>query len=356
MRVIITAPSLDTSHNVSGVSAVTRFIVSHNSSCQYVHFALGKRDCEARNLRWLGRTLRSYARWIQTLLGEGRALIHFNLALDRRSLLRDSPLIMIARLLRRRVIIHIHGGELIAGKGISALMKSLIEVTLGRGPIIVLSELEQGLLEGRVRKGATLITLPNCVGVEQAETFERADAGDGVLRILFLGRISVNKGIDVLYEALVAARKKDIAFSFVMAGTGPEETAYVRKFRELLGDRFEFTGVVGGPEKTEVLKQCNVFLLPSLFEGMPMALLESMAFGLVPIVTDVGSIRAVVSDEENGVIVNTRAPLEIVEALSRLSADRPYAQRLGANARQRILQRCRPDDYVKQLNAIYCHE
>ena len=112
MRVIITSPSLNTTDNVSGVSAVTGFITSHNKSCQYVHFTLGKRDGESRNLRWLGRLLASYVKWFGMLFAETRALVHFNLALEDRSLIRDLPLILAARGLRRRLIVHIHGGEL----------------------------------------------------------------------------------------------------------------------------------------------------------------------------------------------------------------------------------------------------
>lgn len=356
MQVIITSPSLNTADNVSGISAVTQFIASHNTCCKYTHCVFGKKDREARNLMWLLRTLTSYARWVYVILIQTRAIVHFNLALDLRSLIRDLPLIMVARLFRRRVIIHIHGGEFLAGEGMPLWLKSVLRLTLARGPIIVLSQLEQALIERRTRN-AKIFVLPNCIGVEEAKAFERAYPSDEPLTLLFLGRITESKGLDVLYQGLTALREKGARFRFVLAGAGPDEALYVRKFRELLGEDFDFRGVVAGTEKTEVLKKCNVFVLPSLCgEGMPIALLEGMAFGLVPVTTGVGSIPSVITHGSNGIIVGAQSPGEIVDAIDTLAADKQYMQALSKNGRQYIWENCRPDRYLRTLNAIYQYE
>jgi glycosyltransferase involved in cell wall biosynthesis len=121
----------------------------------------------------------------------------------------------------------------------------------------------------------------------------------------------------------------------------------------LLQDDFEFKGVVSGEKKIKVLKKNNVFLLPSFFEGIPLALLESMSFGLVPITTNVGSISYVISDKENGLLVNTRSSEEIALAIEKLSLDRMFKNRLSINARNYIFQNLKPEEYVSQLNKIY---
>lgn len=352
MHVIITSPSLTTTENVSGVSAVASFISRYNVACTYRHFTLGKKDNETRNVLWLLRNLASYAHWVYLLLSDKHAIIHFNLALDRRSLIRDSPLIMLARLFRRRVILHIHGGEFLAGEGMPSWSKAVMRLTLACGPIIVLSQMERAMLENRVRD-ARVFVLPNCIAPDEARVFERTYRAEEPLTMLFLGRITVNKGIDVIYRALQASRRKGTRFRFVMAGAGPEQGLYVERFRNLLGEDFDFRGVVAGAEKTEVLKTCNILLLPSFFEGMPMALLESMAFGLVPITTNVGSISTVVKHGTNGIIVHRQAPQEIVDAIDRLAADREYMHMLSRNSRQYVLRNCVPEAYFEQLNTIY---
>ena len=84
------------------MSALTRLIIEGNRCHKYVHFELGKRDDDPRNLRWLIRTVIAYVKWVGILFAPKETFIHFNLALDSRALIRDSPLILASRLVRRR--------------------------------------------------------------------------------------------------------------------------------------------------------------------------------------------------------------------------------------------------------------
>jgi glycosyltransferase involved in cell wall biosynthesis len=355
VRVLITSPSLNQAQNVSGMAAITSFITRHNVSCSYEHFTLGKADRASRNAVWLCGIIVSYFKWIYVISTRARSTIHFNLALDRNGLIRDTPLIVIARLLCRRIILHVHGGEFLTGCAISRWFRFVARVALAKGPIIVLSEAERAALH-EVVSSATIFVLPNCIDVDEARGFERTFMGNADLTMLFLGRITTDKGIGTIYDALAILRSTRTRFRFVMAGTGPAEEVYVQKFRDLLGSDFEFVGVVAGSEKTTLLKRCDVFLLPSLFEGMPIALLESMAFGQVPIVTGVGSIPSVVRDGHNGIVVKRQSPEEVVGAIDRLVANREYLIALGQNARHTVLETCSPDHYVRQLNTIYAYD
>jgi glycosyltransferase involved in cell wall biosynthesis len=316
---------------------------------------LGKGDQEARGVKWLVKLFSQYLRWIY-LMSTGRcSLVHFNLAMDRRGVIRDAPLIIVAHLFCRRIIVHIHGGEFLSGCEMPRWLRVIVRVAFASGPVIVLSELERATLSRNVPK-AGIIVLPNCIDLDEAKRFERAFVEDEGLTILFLGRISEAKGLQAIYRALETSRNRGIRSRFVMAGAGPDEDLYVRKFHELLGGDFEFAGAVTGSEKTRLFRKCNVFVLPSKFEGMPMALLESMAFALVPITTSVGSIPEVVRDGYGGIIVNWQSPEEIANAIMRLSADREYMQTLGRNARRRIFDYCSPERYVKQLNGAYSYD
>jgi glycosyltransferase involved in cell wall biosynthesis len=141
-----------------------------------------------------------------------------------------------------------------------------------------------------------------------------------------------------------------------MAGKGPDERVFVQKFGELLGKQYEFRGVVAGRQKSELLEMCNVFLLPSFFEGLPMALLESMSFGIVPITTNVGSIKFVINNGNNGIIVNKNSSEEIASAIEKLYTDKDYMQELSTNARKYIFSNFKPDAYIAKLNEIYNYE
>jgi glycosyltransferase involved in cell wall biosynthesis len=354
MRVLITSPSLDLSRNVSGMAAVTSFIAKHNTRCTYSHFVLGKADAAGRGLAWVGRTIAAYLKWIRLICAATCPLIHFNLALDFRGILRDCPLIIMARLRRRPVVVHVHGGEFLTGREMPAWCGSVVKKAFARGPVIVLSEVERATLTRIVPKTAIFV-LPNCVDLPEAEPIEpRVRDGEG-LTLLFMSRITQNKGIDVLFRALELARRRDNKIKLILAGTGAEEKEYVAKFEALLGGNFEFAGVVGGSDKAALMKRCNVFVLPSMFEGLPMALLESMASGLVPLTTAVGSIPTVVKNGHNGILVNRSSAEDLAAAIDALLADAHYLQTLQENARRCVMEMCNPNVYVSKLNAIYSY-
>ncbi len=356
MKILITSPSLNSDQNISGISSVVKFIIDTNNKLQYIHFELGRRDDEKRNAARLIRIMLSYFRWFGMLTSSKDIMVHFNIAMCRLSIIRDFPLILMARILRKRMIIHLHGGDYLMQKKQPRWMEFLWNISLkGKNPVIVLSSPEEAILRKRI-EGRRIHTLPNCISLKEACSFNRNYSGDGTIMLLFLGRISVDKGIEFIYRALKSLKMKNVKFKFILAGRGPDETDYARRFNELLGDDFEFNGVVTGNQKTEVLKKCNVFILPSFYEGLPVALLESMSFGLVPVTTNVGSIDQVVTDGVNGMFVRSHSSLDIESAIEKLSKEKEFRHELSRNAKQFIFNKFDPSAYVNKLNEIYNYE
>ena len=107
-----------------------------------------------------------------------------------------------------------------------------------------------------------------------------------------------------IVEALSKLSSKRSDFEFYLYGAGPEEDLLIVQFSQSLGDKFQFKGIVSGKEKFEVLQEADIFLLPSHYgEGLPIALLEAMSYGIIPVVTDDGSMATVVNNRINGYIV-----------------------------------------------------
>jgi glycosyltransferase involved in cell wall biosynthesis len=342
--------------NVSGISAVTQFIVKKNTANTYLHFRLGKRDAENRDLLWFLRILERYSQWIRLTLCQNDILIHFNLALTVRSVLRDSPLLLVARLMRKPMIIHLHGGEYLKDFSMPAWMRCILRLALsGKHPTIVLSDIEKKAVERRLRIGRVFV-LPNCIDVTEASQFNRKYDKSKNLTILYMGRIEAAKGIVTILQAFERLKEKGMAFTFALAGAGSLEELYAQKFKELLGARFCHRGVVSGAQKVELLKESDILVLPSINEGLPIVLLESMSFGLVPICTNVGGIPEVVKDGTTGVLLDSDSSLlheELASALQRLDTDREYLCALGRNARQYALTNSDADAYIGRLNEIY---
>jgi glycosyltransferase involved in cell wall biosynthesis len=353
MNIIITAPSLDTYSNVSGISSVTNFVIKNNPIHNYVHFALGKSDNESRFFT-IFRIIRAWIKWVILMIFHGNYLIHFNFALDKRSIIRDAPLILFARVLHRKMVIHIHGGEFLKNDSVPTWIKTVIKLLFsGQEPKIVLSPIEEEIVT-LMYDCKNVIVLPNCIDLRSASEFNRLYPTNTPVKLLFLGRIVKMKGIEYILKALTILVKRKIDFKFILAGSGPDQSEFVNKCNAILGSAFEFKGVISGQEKVDILQKCDIFLLPSLFgEGLPISLLESMSFELVSLVTDDGSMKHIIKNGENGIIVEKGSSTSLAEAIEHLILNTKILEKIGKNARQYIFENHDPVQYINKLNEIY---
>lgn len=356
MNIIITSPSLNLHQNVSGVAAVTSSIIKSNTEHQYRHFEIGKRDHEKRNIRWLLKFFKLYLKWIKTLITSDFDLIHYNFPIDKRSVLRDAPLILLARFFGKKLIIHVHGGEYMLNTNTPVWAEKLLtQVFSGNNPVIFLSKEEKQFATNKYNCKHAFV-LPNAINLKDAISFQRNSQNFEQLKFLFLGRICEEKGLNFIYHAFEELTRRGLKIRFTLAGKGPEENLFINKFKELLGENFIFKGVVGGQEKIDLLKENNVFLLPSFFEGLPISLLEAMSYAQIPIVTNVGAIPKIVTNHHNGLIVNVKSAESISRAIEVLMNQEIDLFNLSQNARKTIFDTFDLDIYIENLNKIYQYE
>lgn len=353
MRIIIVSPSLDPSQNVSGISAVTQFIIGNNRTAEYLHFELGRKDKEHGGLHRIKMLFGRYRAWRRMLKANPDALIHYNLPLSKGSLLRDPWFIRYAVMHGRRMVVHVHGGVFLTARHIPLCLRPILQWVFGLDvPYIVLSEKERETLKNRF--GAKDVSvLSNCVDLSDASEYVDTENNDKPLRLGYLGRIEPNKGMTELLLACQKLSADGVPFHLTLAGKEQTDGEYLPHFEETLGDRFTYAGVVSGQKKRDFLRGLDVFVLPTYFEGLPMSLLECMSYGITSVVTPVGSIPEVVKDGENGIFIKSHDVDSIVEAIKRLDGDRALLHRLGQSARQTIFERFSPERYVDTLNMIY---
>lgn len=154
-------------------------------------------------------------------------------------------------------------------------------------------------------------------------------------RILFLGVLIQRKGTEDLLHAFAMAKPEK--WRLLLAGSGPEEEKLKRLARELgIADRTDFPGWIGGDTKRELLESSQILALPSYNEGLPVAILEAMSYGLPVISTKVGDIPACVKNGENGVLVSPGDTDGLEKALSVLTNDEEIWHRYSRNARNTI--------------------
>lgn len=350
-EIILVAPSLDPKVALGGVSSVANFIVSSNKAIHYIHFEQGSRDKDKGGYHKITRVIKRYRQWKNLLAENNERIIHYNFDLSPFSILRDYPFMRVARKMNRKMVIHVHGGVFMTSTKVPYIYNYFLKKIFSWEdvPFIVLSAREKNNIESRY--GTTNIhVLPNSVALP-----ERANKiwDKTPLTIGYFGRITATKGMQELLNAAIKLKNNKVPFKMLFAGKKEQPTDYVDLFANTLGDDFQYVGVVSGQQKDEFLRRLDVFVLPSYFEGLPVSLLESMSYGIVPVATAVGSIPEVVTDGENGLLIKDHDEDNIVTAIKKVVDDKEIAVSMSINAREEIEKRFNPQKYCETLNAIY---
>lgn len=159
---------------------------------------------------------------------------------------------------------------------------------------------------------------------------------DGVLTLISTSRLIEVKGIKFLLEAFILLLKSYTNVRLLIVGDGPlmEELKSIANEETGIG-KVEFLGALPHEEVLGLYHQADVFVLPSLNEGMSNSLLEAMAAGLAVIATDTGGAREIIS-EENGFIVKKRDSRDIFLALEKFYLDRNKLQSAKKASREKI--------------------
>lgn len=360
MRIIITSPSLDPTTNVSGLSAVTRFIIENNPHQDYVHFELGRKDAEKGGIYRVNTIIRKYKDWKCLLKTYPDAIVHYNFPLDKLGITRDTPFMRAALQNGNKMVIHIHGGVYLTSEIIPFPFRQMLKYVFSwHVPFIALSETEAEVLRKRFH-AKHVVSLPNCVDLKDAQTFRRKYKDDSTpLTLGYLGRIAKTKGMDYLLQACCRLKERHIPFCLKIAGAEEQEGQYLPQFSKMLGNQFMYAGIVSGEDKNAFLKSLDVLAMPTFFEGLPMSLLECMSYGVVPVVTPVGSIPTVVTEGRNGMLVKVKDAQSIVDAIAYLHIHRDRLEQMSKSARNYIYEHFDSDSYIDKLNSIYstclCH-
>jgi len=154
------------------------------------------------------------------------------------------------------------------------------------------------------------------------------------LRVVCAARLIRRKGIEYLLEAMGGLAGHDVRLTVV--GTGNHEAALRARATDLgVADRVDFAGHVAHSDLAPVYQHSDVFVLPSLNEGMSNTALEAMACGLPIVMTDTGGARELLEDGENGYVIRKRASGDIVEKLRRYLEEPSLLHKHGQNSRDK---------------------
>ncbi len=196
-----------------------------------------------------------------------------------------------------------------------------------------------------------IYSIPNLLELPtDAWTQKRKDATEEKL-IVSVGRFAPEKGHRYLIEALNLLNRKNIKWRCTFLGDGELESELRALTAVYISDKVMFPGFC--EDVFSELLKADVFVLPSLHEGSPNALIEAMGIGMPCIASDVGGIRDLVENKKNGIRVPSQDSVALAEALHRLLAEPAFACELGKNARATIQQKFDSAKSLQKLEDIY---
>lgn len=159
----------------------------------------------------------------------------------------------------------------------------------------------------------------------------------GPIRLLNVARLAPEKGHNFLLEAISQVQHRGFDYVCTIVGDGPERAQLEASARVLgIADRVTFTGAVGQDEIGEYYDAADVFVLPSLAEGLPVVLMEAMAHGVPVIASRIMGIPELVEDGVNGLLVVPGRPEALADAVSTLAQDDAMRRRMGTKAREKV--------------------
>jgi glycosyltransferase involved in cell wall biosynthesis len=216
-----------------------------------------------------------------------------------------------------------------------------------------ITSVDRASLEALRRVGfSDAILVPN--GVDPAE-FSGTSRSDGdPIRFLFVGRHVYQKGIDLLLEAAGRLRSRlGEPFVVEIAGDGPYRARLESQARSLgLSDAVRFLGSLSRPDLVRAYARSSVLVLPSRFEGFPLAILEAWAAGRPVIASAVDGIPDL-CDPGNSVLVPPDDVAALTEAMASLAGDRERREGLGTAGRSLVTKRYAWDIIADAYDRVY---
>jgi len=172
--------------------------------------------------------------------------------------------------------------------------------------------------------------------------------------VLFLGVLVKRKGVSDLLDAVNILNTNNLLgnMRFIIAGAGEEEERLKEKVHQLNNDSYvDFVGWAVGEKKMQLLEECQMMVLPSHNEGLPIAVLEAISYGMPVVATNVGDMSAAIEEGYNGFLIEPGDSVGLAEKISFLHDKNIYCE-YSKNARELAQQKFSDEKYFEMLSSL----
>ncbi len=222
-----------------------------------------------------------------------------------------------------------------------------------KGIIAVAQDVKNHLVTVERIPAAKIRIITNGISIPPAASIRGSEPAAGEQTILGVAaRLFPEKGHEYLLRALKDAISEFQSLHLRIAGDGPLRNALEALVAELdVATHVEFLGTVN--DMNSFYKGLDIFVLPSVQEGLPLALLEAMSFGKPTIATRVGAVPEVLNSADIGLLAVPRNVEQLTVAILALARDQKRRKKMGQRARTRVLEQFSLDKAVSELEGLY---
>jgi glycosyltransferase involved in cell wall biosynthesis len=341
MRVLIAVPRLALPGGVASYYKSLRPFLDADK----VYIEIGNTPEQHHAWGTIGRMMADYRKFARALRTNSFDLVHINPSLGWRSVIRDGVLLLLAKWHRHKVLVFFHGWD----PGVEALIRRrflrLFRCVYGRadGFVVLGDAFRQALvamgMTAPIHRATTVASIPvsaDCTSRAPSLPGDQEPAAEAKpFTILFLSRLDQGKGLVEAIEAFALLKRHMEHVALVVAGDGPERSGAEGLVRDRGIRGVRFVGHVDGAEKDLAFRSADAFLFPSSYgEGMPIAVLEAMAYGLPIVTRPVGGLRDFFETGVMGYSTDSSDPVSFAGLLDRLITDSALRHRIGQHNRE----------------------
>lgn len=303
----------------------------------------------------LFKAISGYFLFAKVLIVDKPDLIHIHSSFGP-SFYRKMPFIYMASWAKKPIINHIHGADFDEFY-VNAREKKRKQVQKAYGKCAVLIALSSEWKE----RLSQIVPAEKITIIENYSTLHEDALNERLGRpsnntVLFLGEIGKRKGcydIPAVVEQVVKAIP-DVKFVLGGAGSTEDEAAVKKLFKDKgVTDHVAFPGWIRGSEKDKLLREADVFLLPSYNEGMPMSVLDAMGYGLPVVSTNVGGIPKIVYDGENGFCCEPGDVKVMSDGIVKMLENRESLENMSKESFRIVKDGYSLESHLKKVEQIY---
>jgi len=255
------------------------------------------------------------------------------------------------------VVTTLHGGSMSELEGALGIFTNLYERSVGKWILRTsnhLTAVSQVVMKHAETLGAPrwkISVIPNAVDVQEFNPRPHVGKKQGVT-VAFVGRLLSNKGPQFLVEAAPAIVREFSPVRFLIVGEGPMLNHLRERVSKLgLNKQFDFLGMV--PSVAQFLRNCDIYVRPSLSEGMPLTILEAMACGLPTVASDVAGTSEIVCPGKTGFLIEPKNTGQLAFYILKLLKDEKLRSSMGRTARSIVEKSYGWGGVALQMSKLY---